>query len=265
MSVDSSRSASEHWSTYPCGTYQALDNYLCSFSELNQIFNVKLLQQSWQSKHIPYSDYSGKNVLEIGIGVGFELLRFASYGAFCSGLDVTDRHINNTLNTFNMYSKICDLRKEDISVESSSFSNHQFDLIYSFGVIHHIENRSLLYREVQRLLKPDGKIIFVTYNLNSLSTLSLYAHSLLNLNLFKYGINKVNSTIEAGVDINSPILPHVELKSRSSWSSEFNSSGFRLDKASTHQLYFHRLGYFNKYLAPFEPFLGWYNLFELSI
>lgn len=264
MSKKSSKLSSDFWNHNPCGSYEELKNYICSASELRQIFNIKLLQQSWQNDVIPYRLYQNKKILEIGVGVGFDLLRFSLYGAKCYGIDVTDRHIDNTLATFNCFSQHCDVRKEDISCKISTFESSSFDLIYSFGVIHHIENRLLFYREISRLLKPDGKIIFVTYNLLSLATLSLYFHSLFNLNLFRFGFRKVHSTIEAGVKIDSNSLPHVELHSKYFWINEFRSNNLRVLSSSTHQLYFSRLGKFNRLLRPFERYLGWYNLFMLS-
>jgi 2-polyprenyl-3-methyl-5-hydroxy-6-metoxy-1,4-benzoquinol methylase len=265
MSRKSSQSACSHWNRQPCGTYSAPAGYFCSYAELEDIFKVKLKQQSWQSVDIPFTQYSKKNVLEIGIGVGFDLLRFASYGANCFGLDVTERHIDNTLLTFNRYSYNCDLRKEDISITHSSFDDSTFDLIYSFGVIHHIENRENLYHEVARMLKPHGKIIFVTYNLFSLAALSLFIHSIANLNIFRYGPTKILSTIEHGVDLSSTELPYVELHSKHYWITEFNNYQLKVLSASTRQIYFTRLGPLNVLFKPLERLFGWYNIFVLAL
>jgi len=263
MSNESSFLASSHWNNYPCGTYQD-SSYILSYHDLLALFAQKLQQQSWQTRYIPYSEYSHKPVLEIGTGVGFELLRFASGGAICHGLDVTDRHIDNTYSTFARYNFPCDVRKEDISVHRSTFKDESFDLIYSFGVIHHIESRTSLYSEIARMLKPEGRVIFVTYNLYSLATLSLYIHSLINLNLFRFGRSKVHSTIEIGVDIRSATLPHVELKSKIFWKQEFSENGFQIVRTSTHQIYFSRFKLLNTILLPLHRFFGWYNYYELK-
>jgi len=263
MSEESSFLASSHWNNHPCGTYQD-SSYILTYHELLALFDQKSQQQSWQTRYIPYNDYRHKPILEIGTGVGFELLRFASGGAICHGLDVTDRHIDNTYSTFSRYHFLCDVRKEDISVHRSTFEDESFDLIYSFGVIHHIESRSFMYSEVARMLKPEGRLIFVTYNLFSLATLSLYIHSLINLNIFRFGLSKVHSTIEAGVDIRSANLPHVELKSKSFWKKEFRDNGFKILSTSTHQIYFSRSRLLNNLVYPLHPFLGWYNYFELK-
>jgi SAM-dependent methyltransferase len=37
----------------------------------------------------------------------------------------------------------------------------QFDLIYAHGVLHHFENPAPLFEKLARLLKPDGRLIFV--------------------------------------------------------------------------------------------------------
>jgi 2-polyprenyl-3-methyl-5-hydroxy-6-metoxy-1,4-benzoquinol methylase len=263
MSEKSSELASSHWNIHPCGTYQE-SSYILSYHDLLTLFNQKLQQQPWQKHYIPYNKFKHKPVLEIGTGVGFDLLRFASGGAICHGLDITDRHIANTYTTFSRYSFACDVRKEDISLHRSSFEDEYFDLIYSFGVIHHIESRSLMYSEVARMLKPNGRVIFVTYNLFSLATLSLYLHSIINLNIFRFGRSKVHSTIEAGVDIRSSFLPYVELKTKSFWEKEFKDNGFHVVSTSTHQVYFSRYKFLNIILYPLHPFLGWYNYFELN-
>ena len=55
--------------------------YILCLSDLLSVFKNKRWQ-SWQNLKFPYDDFAGKNVLEIGMGVGFELLPLCiHYGA----------------------------------------------------------------------------------------------------------------------------------------------------------------------------------------
>ena len=104
-----------------------------------------------------------------------------------------------------------------------------FDLIYSFGVIHHIENRSLLYSEIIRMLKSGGRVIFVTITYYSLLLHYLFTYSILNRTFFKkFGRSKIHSTIDRRRP--NSFFAFVDLRHQIFRIDDFNISWFRCDQ-----------------------------------
>lgn len=102
-------------------------------------------------------------VLEIGCGSGNDALRFISQGADYTGIDLTDNAVFSTQNKIGKYGKVFRMNAERLN-----FPNNTFDLVYSWGVIHHTLNPKRVIREIHRVLKPYGEIYLMVYNKCSL-------------------------------------------------------------------------------------------------
>jgi ubiquinone/menaquinone biosynthesis C-methylase UbiE len=51
-----------------------------------------------------------------------------------------------------------------MDAEKLDFKNNFFDLVYSWGVIHHSNNPYKIYKNIYRTLKKNGKLFFMVYN-----------------------------------------------------------------------------------------------------
>jgi len=106
-------------------------------------------------------DIKGKKVLNIGaggLGGGKNTSWLAKQGAFVSGIDITEVGLSIAKQIANFNVVTVDLRLE--SAENMSFPSEYFDLILSYGVIHHL-NIETAIRELFRHLKKGGKLIVV--------------------------------------------------------------------------------------------------------
>jgi ubiquinone/menaquinone biosynthesis C-methylase UbiE len=108
----------------------------------------------------------GKKVLEIGVGLGADHQRFAEAGALLTGIDLTPRAIEMTRQRFHMFGLKSELQVGD--AENLNFPDNSFDLIYSWGVIHHSPDTQKAINEIHRILKPGGKAKIMIYNKYSL-------------------------------------------------------------------------------------------------
>ena len=54
------------------------------------------------------------------------------------------------------------------------FKNNSFDLVISTEVIEHLENKYLFFKEIKRILKPNGTFIFSTPNITNLPNRLVY-------------------------------------------------------------------------------------------
>lgn len=109
-----------------------------------------------------FNKHKGEKVLEIGCGMGIDLLQFAKGGANVTGIDLTEKAIQNTKSHFahrDMQGTFLTMNSEKLA-----FADNTFDVVYSFGVLHHTVNTQKAIDEVYRVLKPGGKAIIMLYH-----------------------------------------------------------------------------------------------------
>ncbi len=124
---------------------------------------------------IPFADFrsaAGKRVLEIGVGLGADHQRFAEAGAVLSGVDLTPRAIELTQRRFAALGLASDLRVGD--AENLDYPDATFDIVYSWGVIHHSPDTPRAVDEIFRVLKPGGVAKVMIYHARSLIGVMLW-------------------------------------------------------------------------------------------
>jgi SAM-dependent methyltransferase len=119
----------------------------------------------WLRAYFNAPDWRGREVLEIGVGLGTDHLQLARAGARLSGIDLTPRSIEQTGRRFELYGESSDLQVAD--AERLPFPNASFDAVYSFGVLHHTPGMGGAVGEAARVLRPGGRALVGLYNRNS--------------------------------------------------------------------------------------------------
>lgn len=101
-------------------------------------------------------------MLEIGIGLGADHQQYAEAGANLYGIDLTERAVEHTLKrltAFNMTSKL-----SIGDAEHLDFPNNFFDIVYSWGVLHHTPDTPKAISEVWRVLRRGGVARIMIYH-----------------------------------------------------------------------------------------------------
>jgi ubiquinone/menaquinone biosynthesis C-methylase UbiE len=119
-----------------------------------------------------FARYHGQRILEIGVGAGTDHLQWARAGAECYGIDLTDAAIEVTRAHLAVYGLTSHLQQ--MNAENLQFDDDFFDVVYSWGVIHHSESPESIIREIRRVLKPGGHFIGMMYHRHSLVALRLW-------------------------------------------------------------------------------------------
>lgn len=121
---------------------------------------------------VDFSSFRGQRVLEVGCGIGTDLVRFAKGGALVTGVDLSQTAIDLARKNFELNG----VAPQDLRVangEALPFVDASFDVVYGHGVIQYTADAAQLIRECHRVLKPGGRGIFMVYNrvswLNALS------------------------------------------------------------------------------------------------
>ena len=120
----------------------------------------------WMPETMEFDRHGGEEVLEIGGGMGTDLVQFALHGARVTDLDLSSGHL--TLAKENFVVRGLQGRFIQQDAEKLDFEDNTFDLVYSNGVLHHTPNTHHVVREIRRILKPGGKVIAMFYAEDSL-------------------------------------------------------------------------------------------------
>lgn len=122
--------------------------------------------------HIPkfaeFEQWKGKRVLEIGCGIGTDAVNFARAGAKYTGVDLSSSSIELAKKRFEVYN----LKGEffQTNAENLDFLPGDYDLIYSFGVIHHSPNPQKIVEALRKLISPTGVLKIMLYAKHSWKT-----------------------------------------------------------------------------------------------
>jgi len=119
-----------------------------------------------------FTRYHGKKILEVGVGAGTDFLQWVRAGAHCYGIDLTEEAIAHINHRLQLYGFSADIKVAD--AEQLPYDNNSFDLVYSWGVIHHSPNTPQCFAEIVRVTKPGGTIKIMIYNRYSLFALYRY-------------------------------------------------------------------------------------------
>jgi SAM-dependent methyltransferase len=112
---------------------------------------------------VDFSSFKGRRLLEVGCGIGTDLVRFAKGGARVTGVDLAQTAIDLARKNFELNG----VAAEELRVadgEALPYPEASFDAVYGHGVIQYTANPAQLIRECHRVLRPGGTAIFMVYN-----------------------------------------------------------------------------------------------------
>jgi SAM-dependent methyltransferase len=255
--------AVRQWSEHPCGAVDGDEHTLEYFLEAERL---RYEAQPWQRLLFRFEQFAGRRVLEIGVGLGTDLAQFGKAGATCHGVDITDRHLQLTARNFALRGLPVELKRCDAT--RLEYPDAFFDVVYSFGVIHHIPDAPAVVREIERVLKPGGRCLVALYHKGSFFHLyMILIRGLLFGRLFRLGYDGLMATVERGAD-GVRTKPYVKLYSRREAKALF--SAFRIEHVTVRHV---DIGRFKTCLvghlvAPLlrvlERTLGWYVICDAA-
>ena len=119
-----------------------------------------------------FESSQNQKVLEIGVGLGADHQKFIEAGAITCGIDLTERAIENTKSRLKLFGLESSLSVGD--AENLQFEDNRFEVVYSWGVIHHSPNTKKAVNEIYRVLEPGGIAKIMIYHKWSLIGLMLW-------------------------------------------------------------------------------------------
>lgn len=154
-----------YWELHPCGvsderaTVKTLEFFRSTES-------VRACRDAFMDDLVQFDLWRGMSVLEIGCGIGVDTARFARAGADVWAMDLTRSGVITTrarLDAEGLRGMVC-----SADAESLPFPDRTFDLVYSWGVVHHTTRSEVAASEMVRVCRPGGKVLAMVYSRRSL-------------------------------------------------------------------------------------------------
>lgn len=119
--------------------------------------------------HIPrfaeFEKWRGKKVLEIGCGIGTDTVNFARHGASVTAVDLSEKSLEVARRRAEVFGLDGSIRFYQGSAEElgSVVPAEPFDLIYSFGVIHHTPHPERVIDQAGQFARPGTTLKIMVY------------------------------------------------------------------------------------------------------
>lgn len=150
------------WDADPCGAHYS-SHPIGSNEFFADLENFRYKEYApWMLEAIGFNKFKDKRVLDLGCGIGLDAGQFEKYGSQVTGMDLSSRSLSVAKKRIVLGNLVCS------DVESLPFRNECFDVVYSFGVLHHVPRITKAIDEIHRVLSHDGKAIVMLYNRNSI-------------------------------------------------------------------------------------------------
>jgi SAM-dependent methyltransferase len=124
--------------------------------------------------HIPgfarFPRWAGKQVLEIGCGIGTDTINFARAGASVTAVDLSEASIALARRRAEVFGLADRIRFHVADAErlADAIPPRPYDLVYSFGVIHHTPHPERVVEQVRRyFVHPQSEFKLMVYHRNS--------------------------------------------------------------------------------------------------
>lgn len=158
----------DYWDRRPCNIRHSTQPV-----GTREYFDEVEARKYFVESHIPgfaeFERWQGKKVLEIGCGIGTDTVNFARHGALVTSMDLSEKSLEIARQRVSVYGFENQVRFYSGNAEqlSSFVPVEPYDLIYSFGVIHHTPNPEAVLEELRQYAQPGTTVKIMVYHRRS--------------------------------------------------------------------------------------------------
>ena len=157
-----------YWNARPCNVRHSTQPI-----GTQEYFDEVEKRKYFVEPHIPgfaqFQRWKGKRVLEVGCGIGTDTINFARAGALVTAVDLSDESLKlaqQRAQVFGLAEKIS-FHQANAEELSSRVPIEFYDLVYSFGVIHHTPNPTNAIAQIRKYMASSSELRLMLYAKNS--------------------------------------------------------------------------------------------------
>ena len=156
----------QFWNSRPCNIRHS-NKKIGTKEYFDEVEHRKYFVESHIPKFADFENWKGKTVLEIGCGLGTDAVNFARAGATYTGVELSEESLEIARNRFNLFDLKGSFLLGDAENLESILNGKKFDLIYSFGVLHHTPSIVNALSGIKKLAHENSTLKIMVYAKNS--------------------------------------------------------------------------------------------------
>ncbi|MCK4753241.1 MAG: methyltransferase domain-containing protein [Planctomycetes bacterium] len=158
-----------HWEKEVCGSRYGRQDFNESV-DLETMACERYRLEPYISDFADFEAAKNKKILEIGTGGGVDFSCWLKAGAQATGIDLTEAAIELTKQRLDQQGFAEYAYRLTVGdAESLEFENESFDIVYSYGVLHHTPDTERAFGEACRVLKKGGVFKAMVYHVPSVT------------------------------------------------------------------------------------------------
>lgn len=153
----------EFWNRRPCNIRHSVKP-AGTRKYFDEVEHRKYLVEPHIPEFAQFSRWKGKKVLELGCGIGTDSINFARKDAQLTAVDLSERSLEICRRRFDVFGLQASFYCGNIEDLSSFLPPQHFDLIYSFGVIHHTPNPENVLAGIRGFCSSETEVRVMLYS-----------------------------------------------------------------------------------------------------
>jgi len=152
------------WNTRPCNIRHS-PKQIGTREYFDDVEHRKYFVESHIPEFADFPRWAGKRVLEIGCGIGTDTVNFARAGAHVTAIDLSDASADLTRRRLEVYGlgDRATIHVGNAEELPSILAPQTFDLVYSFGVIHHSPHPRRIVEHLRQYMTPASELRLMVY------------------------------------------------------------------------------------------------------
>jgi len=155
-----------YWDSRPCNVRHS-SREIGTVEYFNEVEHKRYFVEPHITSFADFDNWSGKHVLEVGCGIGTDAVKFARNGAIYTGIELSNESLALAKKRFEVFKLTGTFLKGNAEELDNVLGNKKYDLIYSFGVLHHTPNFSLALKQIYNYCHKNSKVKIMVYASNS--------------------------------------------------------------------------------------------------
>ena len=155
----------DFWNALPCNIRHSTKSV-----GTREYFDEVERRKYFVEPHIPefadFPKWAGRRVLEIGCGLGTDTVNFARAGAEVTAVELSDESAalaRRRAEVFGLTDRVT-IHVGNAEELPQILAPQMFDLVYSFGVIHHSPNPRRILEQARRFMTPQSELRLMVYS-----------------------------------------------------------------------------------------------------